>query len=257
LRLDFKELEDALGRVDYHHDLRDRAKLEGRHDRVFGYFTGANHAELQNLTTRLHEGGWLVGEAESGRVAQIRRAIEKLDWAKDKKERKRLGTYLIDRLGKLDEKSQALDFDSLEQGIHEFRRVVRWLMIYPRALRGAVRFIDYDAPAEDLQMYLTDGLRDSPFIRFDADPRESHPIEISAGLLFAFTTVISQIGDLKDAGQWEDGIEIARKRTGLAKPKKANAVRKKLPKQVREIVKQFVEEHRVPQRMAEEIRKQL
>ncbi len=76
--------------------------------------------------------------------------LENVEWKKYKRDRKNIIKALIKSLGKVLKKGgviegkPGLDFNELEDGVHEFRRTVRWLSIYPSSLGGMCRLSGVD-----------------------------------------------------------------------------------------------------------------
>ncbi len=263
----FKEIEDALGRINYHEEMGAAARQLGAPEAVVGYFVGGYHAELQNLTRRLRDSGWLAVEgAEVGFPAleEILDDLDRVRWRKDRKDRRRIVSFLIAALDKVLEKGGAtgtgLDFDDLEHGVHEFRRTVRWVSIYPQALGGLCRLVREDRLDSDLAVYHPPQVVESGFCRYSRDDRETESIELEASLLFAFTYLIGALGDLKDRGQLAEALEHAFERTGVATGEECQARVAELlgtegvspdeiPSRVRTLVEAFIGEHQIPQRL--------
>ena len=100
--------------------------------------------------------------------------------------RKDIIKALIDSLEKVLKKGGAtegkpgLDFNELEDGVHEFRRTVRWLSIYPASLGGMCRLSGVDNIDPSVKEFLR-------FASFKEDKREKNPINIDANSLLTFS----------------------------------------------------------------------
>jgi|GEM_PF-1303879 len=275
----FKELEDGLGRVDYYdaflHEARAMNAEPGHQfadgPAVCGYFAGGYHAELQNLTKRLRDSGWLLleedGSVSAPRLAQVLETLDGVKWKKDAKDRVAILEFFVDTLEKIIDKAgygdpaKALDFSQLEDGVHEFRRTVRWMSIYPQCLGGLCE-LSNDAPDaldSSLIAYFTPASTSGKFNTYVPDDRESDRIDIDASLIFAFSYVIGAIGDIKDGGQQAEALELALGRTTgaegsrlhdalhqwLAHPPTPESICTK----VSDMVRDFLEKDKVPQRL--------
>ncbi len=277
----FKELEDGLGRIDYHDAFRQEAVDLSAGDMAVGYFTGGYHVELQNLTRRLRDSLWLQLDGEavfSPAMEQILDELDQVDWKKYSKDRKGVLSCLADAAEKVTEKGggmpgeEGLDFHDLEYGVHEYRRTIRWMCIYLPALGGLCRIVGKDRLAPDLAEYHTEETVNNKFDELEVDGREEENIEVDASTYFAFSYVMKKIGGIKDAGQLAEGLEHALGRTaetrgdGLSDHDMHSRVAQltdgkgqldKISAEVSAMVHRFVHEHRVPQRLMESLQAQL
>jgi len=274
----FKELEDGLGRIDYFDEFKAvTGKMEGVPPKVVGYFVGGYHVELQNLTKRLRDSGWLVAEKDglgAPKLKRILKLLQNVDWKKQRKDREAVLDFFVETLDKVIDKSgrgtsgKGLDFDNLEHGVHEFRRTVRWMNIYPQALGGLCRLVNDGADELDptLSEYQTSKILGSSFNDYPSDDMEEHPLKVDASLMYAFSAVIDAIGGIKDDGQLAEALELALIRTGEADHANVHArvqamtvgrvPLSDIPTQVMEIVDRFMDVNRVPWRLSEWFTKQ-
>lgn len=266
----FKELEDGIGRVDYHDAFRGEAKKIGAPKEVFGYFTGGYHVELQNLTKRLLDSEWLCLDGNivgSPALERILKILENIKWKKYKRDRKNIIKALIDSLEKVLKKGgvadgePGLDFNELEDGVHEFRRTVRWISIYPSSLGGMCRLSDVDHIDTSVKEFLR-------FASFKEDRREKKPIDIDANSLLTFSKIIDDIGNIKDDGQLEEAMSHAMLRTGIVSEDNLEESVKNLvhsnktklneiPQKVKKLVDNFLVEEKIPQQLISNLKEQL
>ena len=266
----FKELEDSIGRVDYHDAFRVEAKKIDAPKEIFGYFTGGYHVELQNLTKRLLDSEWLCIQGNivgSPALERIIDTLQNIGWKKYKRDRKNIINALIDSLekvlkkGGVTEGEEGLDFNELEDGVHEFRRTVRWLSIYPASLGGMCRLSNEDKINPSVAKYLA-------FATFNEDKREKTPINLDANTLLTFSKIIDDIGNIKDDGQLEEAMSHAMIRTGIVSETELNAEVKKLvsanktnfdeiPQKVQALVADFLTDKQMPQKLMSSLKEQL
>jgi len=266
----FKELEDSIGRVDYHDAFRVEAKKIDAPKEIFGYFTGGYHVELQNLTKRLLDSEWLCIQGNivgSPALERIIDTLQNIGWKKYKRDRKNIINALIDGLekvlkkGGVTEGEEGLDFNELEDGVHEFRRTVRWLSIYPASLGGMCRLSNEDKINPSVAKYLA-------FATFNEDKREKTPINLDANTLLTFSKIIDDIGNIKDDGQLEEAMSHAMIRTGIVSETELNAEVKKLvsanktnfdeiPQKVQALVADFLTDKQMPQKLMSSLKEQL
>jgi len=272
----FKELEDGLGRIDYHDEFRQQAKELGAGELAEGYFCGGYHVELQNLTKRMRDSRWLEsssGELASPALVQILDDLDRVDWKKYKKDRERVIEFLADAAHKVMEKGggvpgeESLDFNDLEHGVHEYRRTVRWMCIYLPALGGLCRIVGKDRLEPDLAEYHTPEIVNNKYDKLEVDPREEEPVDVEASTYFAFSYLMKAIGSIKDDGQLAEALEHALGRTGslssdalhsrvseLTRGKKQLG---EIPSIVSSMVDRFVQEHRAPERLMQSLKAHL
>jgi hypothetical protein len=277
LKNDFKEIEDGLGRIDYYLEMRNVVQELGAPPAAVGYFTGGYHAELQNLSKRLKDSGWFLDEGDGVTSPALERILGSLTgvrWKKPKKDWKTIVKFYSDCLEKVLEKggardsADALNFEDLEHGVHEFRRTARWVSIYPQALGGLCQLVGKDRLEADLAEYHTPEVTSADFTNYPSDAREPHRIEIEASYMFGFSYVIEAIGQIKDDGQLAEALELAIGRTsGLQGHALHEEVQKllgtgriaskEIPAKVAGIVDGFLNAHRVPQRLQDSVARQL
>jgi len=273
----FKELEDGFGRIDYHDEFKGQAANLDAGSSAVGYFTGGYHVELQNLTKRMKDSRWVELDDEGAVCCPAMKSIldqlEDVDWKKYRKDREGIIEALSEAAEKALKKGggipgeEGLDFAELEDGVHEFRRTVRWICIYLASLGGLCRIVGKDSLAADLSEYQTDDIVNNPYNALPVDPREKENIDIEASYYFSFSSLMLRIGDIKDDGQLAEAFEHALSRTGAYSDDDLHAAMHTLtsgkigldeiPGMVSSMVHRFVHEHRVPQRLMESLQAQL
>jgi hypothetical protein len=197
-----KELEDRLGAIDYWDAwvklcepvkelptamldtmLRHRAEEE---------------AALQEV---LENGAWL--EKDCPALAAIIDDLESEDWEKPGKDREKIAEFLCEELEEIEQKyaSGEFDFEQLEDGVHEFRRQLRWISIYGHALHGLLQTAADEKPEAFHEKYMTESVLKSPFNQLPPAPAKGKVLEVAVGDFYALSWLISQIGKIKDQGQ--------------------------------------------------------
>ena len=266
----FKEIEDSLGRVDYYDGFRVHVKKIDAPKEIFDYFTERYHMELQNLTKRLVDSQWLYFDGNtvgSPALERIIGTLQNIEWKKYKCDRKNVINALIDSLEKILKKGgvtegkKGLDFNKLEDGVHEFRRTVRWFSIYLISLGGLCRLSNEDNIDSSLEKYLQ-------FAIFNKDKREKSTINIDANLLLILSKLIDDIGNIKDDGQFEEAMSHAMIKIGIApedelyeKASKLLSANKtdfnEIPKRVKSLVDDFLVNKKIPHQLMSSLKGQL
>ncbi|MBX7107612.1 MAG: hypothetical protein K1X61_03090 [Chitinophagales bacterium] len=201
LRKTIKQLEDQLGRVDYYHAFAVEFSATANFPPLLlQYFNTQTESAMQALQQLLEEQQWL--DLSSGMVPQLIHDFEKISWMEPMEECKAIMHFLNDEWSdfKKDFSSNKFDFTLLEQGVHEFRRQLRWFSIYAQALQGLIQLKENPHRATLLEKYLTDEILHSPFNKMPATANSLTAIYVSAPDFYAISYVIQAIGTLKDSG---------------------------------------------------------
>ena len=238
------------------------------------YFQESYDAQLRDLTQRFQESGWLAPldqGVSSPALGEILDLLDHVDWKNSEKDRKAILKFFDDTLEKVLEKGGArgeedsLDFDLLEDGVHEFRRTARWVCIYPLALGGLCRLVGRDRLDPSLAEYHTPDVVDSPFNHYPEDPREEERIDLEASLIFSFSFLIDRIGRVKDVGLGAEGLELALGQTQqVQNHEEARALamdlmgpgtmsHEEITAYVRELLDGFLHRHQIPQQLQERL----
>ena len=91
-------------------------------------------------------------------------------------------------------------FDNVEADVHELRRKLRWLSIYPQALRGSVQLSKMPQTPGHLIKYLVPEILNSPYNKMpDAGPCK-YFLLLNENYFYALSWLIAELGKLKDTG---------------------------------------------------------
>ena len=213
LEKQFKSLEDLLGTVDYYDafakdfladpemPLTVRMAMEQRRDE-----------KLAEINTILKKKRWLTRDLK--RTKKIRKKLLKADWKKPQKETELFGEFYAGSVKKIDAFYAATgdQFTNLESQVHDLRRKLRWLSIYPQALQGAIQLADNNTTDEATAKYLTPEIVNSPFNKLPAQGSNESVFLLEKKYFLALSYMISALGKLKDAGlriiATAEGIQI-------------------------------------------------
>ena len=88
----------------------------------------------------------------------------------------------------------------MEADVHELRRDIRWLSIYPQCLRGCIQLSKAKSSPKYLDKYLTKEITGSPYnIMPDAGDCK-HFLLLDKNRFYALSWLIAELGKLKDNG---------------------------------------------------------
>ncbi len=197
LKDDFKSLEDQLGKIDYYDAYYEElSTVPDFPKNIREYLQDNYEEELQKLGNILIVNGWL-----GDKLIQIDTELIHENWLSPDKEQKEIAKAISKEIKsiKKDYKSEKLNFKDLENGVHEFRRQIRWISIYAQALDGLIQ-LKPDNLSEQLRAYLTKEIIESKFNVMPSSDGLSETINISQSAFYALSWMIAKSGDLKDEG---------------------------------------------------------
>ncbi len=199
LRIRFKKLEDALGALDYYaaftKEFSNNPKIPAD---LITYFQMKTNEKVNLLNRQLKKDDWLNGR----RIKKIINKIEDAAWLSEKEETEAIKKYYAQEIKKI--KSFAVSthfkFDNVEADVHELRRKLRWLSIYPQALLGAIRQIPSSSTPRYLNKYITKEILESPYNKFPVNDQLHLYVNLDQNHFFALSWIIAALGKLKDNG---------------------------------------------------------
>jgi hypothetical protein len=214
----FKILEDALGAIDYYDTYANdflQHPMVPVHIRE--YMQAQAREKIQHLNDVLASEEWLSGY---GRVKSIRKKLKKADWLQPKDELKgikKIYEAAIDDINKFIRKSGGV-FTEMENQVHEFRRAVRWLSIYPQALRGCIQTTESDKSATETAAYLTPEIVGSKFNVMPDAGDNNWFLLLEKNYFYALSWLIAALGEIKDEGlQYFAAAEALQQTAGFSK----------------------------------------
>lgn len=190
----FKMLEDLLGDAD-HYDAFFR-KTQQSNLQYADYFFKHYQEAISSLNQVLSEDDWLNGK----RIKKIRKKLENADWLTPELEKKAVERFYKDTIREVREFYNECEhpFRDMEEEVHELRRDLRWLSIYPHSMRGMFRLTEAGPVEPGLQKYMDPQILNSPFLRFPESTQEA--ILIRREHFVALSWMIDKLGRIKDEG---------------------------------------------------------
>ncbi len=91
-------------------------------------------------------------------------------------------------------------FDSMELQVHELRRKLRWISIYAQSLSGAIITKDDKIKYPWEKEFITKFSINSPYNKLTIKKGLVHYITLNKKAFYAYTTVIEELGNIKDKG---------------------------------------------------------
>jgi hypothetical protein len=206
LRSQFKQAEDMLGVIDYYNWLNDSLAGKQVDDRYKQFIRERLDYSVGKFNELLLDKEWI--SAGGRRIKKLTKKLKHADWPGSKKEINCIGSIYKAAIKDITKFVEERDFrfDNVEEDVHELRRRLRWLSIYPQALNGIIRYAPASAPAPHLEKYLTPEIVNSPYNKLPISD-DVPVLLVDKNYFLALSWMIAQLGKLKD-----DGLLI----TGLA-----------------------------------------
>ena len=197
----FKLLEDTLGAIDYYDSFAKEFKENPFTPiTITAYMQTKTVEKLAFFNKLLVKEKWM-GE-KANRVSKIRKRLKGASWEKDKKEIKDIASFYHEAIEEI--KVLALEsekgFTEIEEEVHELRRKLRWLSIYPKALQGAIQLNDSGTLRPGGEKYLTPEIVQSPFNIMPEPGDNRFFLLLEKNNFLALSWIISALGKLKDSG---------------------------------------------------------
>jgi hypothetical protein len=212
LKESFKELEDALGAIDYYNAFNNAfAKDKKIPLPIKQYFGVATKKHVDQLNKILIKEDWLTGK----RIKKINAKLDEVVALDNKKEVAALKDFYTTQIEKLYSFCEKINyhFDNVEEDVHELRRRLRWLSIYPQALQGAIKLIPSKTTTTFVKKYLVKEIIHSPYNKLPISKEKIETLNLDTNSFLALSWTINALGKLKDTGLAVMALQEAIKET--------------------------------------------
>ncbi len=197
----FKSLEDAIGAIDYY-DGYARGFLNDATipAAVSDYLHAQTREKIQKLNELLTEKKW-TGE-NANRIKKIRKKLIAADWKQEEKEVKAIARFYEKSIKEITVFVKKTDytFTEIETQVHDLRRKLRWLSIYPRALQGVIQLTENHIQDDYLKKYMTAEIFNSPYNQMPETGNNQYLLLFEKDYFLALSWMISSLGKRKDSG---------------------------------------------------------
>lgn len=201
LKQQFKLLEDTLGAIDYYDAfLTEFSQNKKITDGIKNYLLAQKREKTERLNDILADKKWIGAENE--RMIKIRKKLLSADWLKEKEEIEAIYTFYgrsIYEIKATQEKKQ-FNFTNIETDVHELRRKLRWLSIYPQALGGCIQLVQKTPTPKHLDKYLTKEIINSPFNKLPPNKDCRFVLMFNQPYFLSLSWMIDALGRQKDEG---------------------------------------------------------
>ncbi len=199
LKDQFKTLEDGLGAIDYYAafaaEFAANKKIPAP---VLKYIKAEMNSRIAALNLILDDKDWLSGK----RISKINKKLVDADWLDSLTDLNAVKAHYVEESAKISGFVNDINFhfDNMEEDVHELRRKLRWLSIYPQALCGSIQLNDSKPKAKYLAKYLTKEILGSPYNVMPAAAGNEHILQFEKNYFMSLSWTIAELGKLKDSG---------------------------------------------------------
>jgi hypothetical protein len=197
----FKEIEDLIGAIDYYDNFaKDFLKDKSMPSSNTKFLEKKKEEKLNELNTLLLKRKWV--NHEPLRSIKIRKKLKKMDWVSAEKEVELIKKFYLKSIAGINKfyEETGASFINIEVQVHELRRKLRWLSIYPQALQGVIQLKDSKIKDEAVKKYLIPEIVNSPFNKMPAKGNNTSTLLLEKNYFLALSNMISALGKLKDKG---------------------------------------------------------
>ncbi len=198
----FKKVEDLLGTIDYYdafaQEFTKNPKIPAT---IVNYLKSQRQYYTETLHTYLVDKEWIG--SRNRRITKVKDKLADASWLGPATEIKAIHEYYVHAVVSIKQFIQETGstFDNVETDLHELRRKLRWLSIYPQALQGAIQL----SPAarntpHSLQKYITKAITTSPFNTLPPKADLHAILFLDRQRFYALSWMIAELGRLKDSG---------------------------------------------------------
>lgn len=197
----FKLLEDSLGAIDYYDvfakSLSSNKKIPAS---VITYLQAQTREKTEALNELLVNKKWF--RSGKNRISKIREKLADADWLDEDGEITKINAFYGEAIYQITEfmKSRDCRFENMEADVHELRRKLRWLSIYPQAFRGCIQLQTDKTIPKHLVKYVTPEIKNSPFNKMPDVGTNKNLLLLDANYFYALSWMIAELGRLKDEG---------------------------------------------------------
>lgn len=203
MKLRFKGLEDAIGDYQKWSRLLREADPTLSED-VLTKLIQKRDQSLQAFEAYLVSGGFVDSDGTSLPYSnELRLFLFNYPWRSEVEDRDEMLRKLRKELKKI--KKTDYDFSQLEEGdgVHEFRRDIRWFNIQTKSLNGLVILKPKDSPCP-IASYaglVQDPIANTKYALLPQNPSISNPIMLSPCLYVKFAELIRNLDSIKDSAE--------------------------------------------------------
>jgi hypothetical protein len=197
----FKLLEDTLGAIDYYDAIaKDFISKKNIPVAITSYLQAQTREKIQSLNEILIEKKWF--NPDDNRIKKIKEKLDDADWMDEDKEIEDIREFYGEAIYEIIEfiQKRKYHYDNMEADVHELRRRLRWLSIYPQALQGCIQLAENKFKPKHLAKYLIKEIVSSPYNKMPDAGDAKYFLLLNKTYFLALSWIIAELGTLKDNG---------------------------------------------------------
>ncbi len=209
MRKQFKALEDGIGNYQKWRDLVEDAINQGSSPEVLARVTANRDAARKDFESMLISSHFLTSDGVTlPYTLQLRAFLNGYAWPDATTDRIYVAKKLIARLEET--RTAKYDFSHLEagNGVHEFRRKMRWFAMQARGLNGLVTLKDKSEPCPipEYQNMINSSTANTKYAVLPPSRTEPNPITISACLYIENAKLVDVVNGIKAKAELSDSL---------------------------------------------------
>ncbi len=239
-----KKLEDALGELDYYaYYIKENKTSSYFNVQEINYLAKKHNKALNKLNEKLVDKDYYLDWIDALLKSEIN-----FNTAKEKKFIKELCDKELVKCAEFFSEFTA-GFNDMELQVHELRRKLRWVSIYTQSFDGLFAYKTSRAKYKWESEFISKEETISKFNVLPTNKGIKTPIQINKKAFYALSSVIRQLGDIKDQGLKEHSKIYTEEKLDIkANPltiKKRQDEEAKLLKDAHSLLKSFFETHKI------------
>lgn len=209
-----RELEDVLGDYSFARKMAKSAEEKGLPKAAVEYLQEQAKKTRKQVKNVLKDSWSKDDRGQVEALDKVVRHVMKADWDGPEEDR----AFLKERIASEFEEIEKTKFDmnQLEDGLHEFRRQLRWIPIYCEAVDGLVVLDPTATPIAAYAAALQSEMAQSKYVKLPLADREKRPIVVPLSLYTQNMLMIFEFGGMKDEGEHLHALVDALRHAGLA-----------------------------------------
>ncbi len=197
----FKDIEDFLGQIDFYDGFYKEFVDDKRVPELITlYSKKKTDKKIKAFNKHLKKEEWIGKNNE--RLKKIHKKLDAIEWFDEKNDTVAILEIYQNDIEKIitKYKNNQKEFTDIEKDVHELRRELRWLSIYPQALLGLMELKPDGEPPGFLKKYLTPEIINSPYNKMPDGSSLKNHIILNQNYYFGLSWMIAKLGKLKDSG---------------------------------------------------------
>jgi hypothetical protein len=197
----FKTLEDLLGAIDHYDNFhKDFTADKNIPASIQKYMLTKKIEKIAAFNFLLEKKKWI--KSDEPKVEKIRKNLQKLDWQEEAIEVEAIKKVYKKNIASINKfyAETGTTFTQLEEQVHELRRKLRWLSIYPQALQGTIQYESKIKADTAVKKYLTKEIVTSKYNIMPDKGTHKFVLPMEKNYFLALSFTIAALGKLKDDG---------------------------------------------------------